>query len=108
MINMKQMMQQAQLMQERMQELQEKLKDIYVEGESGGGMVKVEMSCSGDVRSIKIDHSVVSADDTETLEDLVLAALNNTTEIKDERIKAETAAMMESLGLPADAQLPGM
>ena len=107
MINMKEMMQQAQQMQFKLQEMQEKLKDVHVEGEAGGGMVKVVMACSGEVHSIKIDPSVITPDDAETLEDLVLAALNNTTIAKEQRIKDETAAMMESMGLPPGTQLPG-
>ena len=104
MINFKEMMQQAQQMQFKLQEMQEKLKDVYVEGEAGGGMVKVEMSCAGEMRAVHIDPSVMG--DKETLEDLVLAALNNANENKEQRIKDETAAMMEGMGLPADTKLP--
>ena len=104
MINFKEMMQQAQQMQFKLQEMQEKLKDIYIEGESGGGMVKVEMSCAGEVRAVTIDPSVMS--DKETLEDLIVAALNNANENKDKRIQDETAAMMEGMGLPPDTKLP--
>ena len=106
MMNFKDMMQQAQQMQFKLQEMQEKLKDILVEGEAGAGMVKVTMACSGEVKGIEIDPSVVTPDDKETLEDLVVAALNNAYEAKERRIKEETQAMMESMGLPAGTQLP--
>ncbi len=106
MMNFKDMMQQAQQMQFKLQEMQEKLKDVDVEGEAGGGMVKVLMSCAGVVRGVEIDPSVVSADDKETLEDLITAAMNNAHENKEQHIKDETQAMMESMGLPAGTKLP--
>lgn len=106
MINFKEMMQQAQKMQFKLAEMQEKLKDITVEGQAGGGMVQVVMACSGEVKGVTIDPSVISAEDKETLEDLIVAALNAANEAKDERIKSETATMMSSMGLPPDTQLP--
>ena len=104
MINFKEMMQQAQQMQFKLQEMQEKLKDIDVDGEAGGGMVKATISCAGEVRSISVDPSVM--DDKETMEDLIVAALNNANEAKEEKIKQETADMMQGMGLPEDAKLP--
>lgn len=104
MINFKEMMQQAQQMQFKLQEMQAKFEDIEVSGESGGGMVKVVMSCDGTVKSISIDPSVM--DDKETLEDLVVAAMNNAGEAKEAKIKSETEEMVKSLGLPKDTKLP--
>lgn len=106
-MNFQKMMQQAQQMQFKLQEMQEKLGDIEIEGEAGGGMVKVRMSCKGEVISLDIDPAVISADDKETMEDLIVAAVNNANTAKDERVKAETQAMMESMGLPPGTQLPG-
>lgn len=106
MINFKDMMQRAQQMQFKLQEMQEKLKDIYVEGESGGGLVKTVIACSGDVKSITISPSVINPAERETLEDLIVAALNNAHTAKEARIKTETQGMMDKLGLPKDAKLP--
>ncbi len=106
MINFKDMMKQAQQMQHKLQEMQEKLKDVYVEGQSGGGLVKVTVSCAGVVSKIEIDPSIVKADDKETLEDLIIAAMNNANDVKDEKIKVETEGMMGAMGLPPGAQLP--
>lgn len=106
MMNFKNMMQQAQQMQFKLQEMQEKLKDIDVEGEAGGGMVKATMSCAGVIRGVEIDPSVIDPSDKETLEDLITAALNNAHETKEQRIKQETQDMMEAMGLPAGTQLP--
>jgi DNA-binding YbaB/EbfC family protein len=106
MINFKEMMQQAQQMQFKLQEMQEKLKDVYIEGQAGGGMVKVTMSCAGVVKNIEIDPSIIKADDKETLEDLITAAMNNANDVKDAKIKEETEGMMGSMGLPPGTQLP--
>ena len=101
MLNFQKMMKQAQEMQFKLQEVQEKLKEIEIEAESGGGVVKVKMMCSGKVTGLDIDASLLETD-KETLEDLVIAAINTGNEVKDERVKSETRAMMESMGLPAE------
>lgn len=103
MIDVQKMMKQAQEVQFKLQEMQEKLKDIDVEGEAGGGLVKVVMSCAGVVRSIDINPSIITADDKETMEDLVVAAINNAGENKDAKIQSETQAMMQGMGLPPEA-----
>ena len=78
--NLQQLMQQAQKMQEQLVSAQAELADTEVTGTSGGGLVTVTMTGSGDVRGVKIDPSAVDPDDVETLEDLVLAALHNAAE----------------------------
>lgn len=105
-MNFQKMMQQAQQVQFKLAEMQEKLKDIDVDGISGGGLVRVTMNCVGDVRNIVIDPSVIVADERETLEDLILAALSHASQAKDERVKQETQGMMKQLGLPEGTQLP--
>ena len=105
MIDIQKMMQQAQQVQFKLQEMQEKFKDLEVSGESGGGSVKVRMNCAGMVLSIDIDPSVMGGD-KEMAEDLVVAAVNNATEAKETRIQEETKAMMAEMGLPEDTQLP--
>lgn len=96
---MAKMMKQAQEMQNKLQEVQEKLMDIEVEGEAGAGLVKVRMNCSGKVLNIDIDQGLLEGD-KETLEDLIAAALNNVNQIKDDRIKEETQAMMQGMEMP--------
>lgn len=99
-------MQQAQKVQQRLEEIQEKIKDIDVQGESGGGMVKVVMSCSTVIRSVTIDPSLLNTQSKEMLEDLVAAAINNAVKTKDARVQEETRSMLEDLGLPEGAKLP--
>ncbi len=101
MFNMQKMMKQAQEMQYKLQEVQEKLKDIEITAEAGGGLVKVTMTCASKVTAIDIDDSLMNSD-KETLEDLLIAALNNANDVKEERIKSKTKATMEGMGLPGD------
>jgi len=107
-MNIQEMMKQAQVMQQKMQEMQGKLADMEVQGQSGGGMVKVVMTCKGDVRKIDISPEIITADDKETLEDLIMAAINTARQNADETMADETRRMMEELGLPANIDLPGM
>jgi len=104
MMNIQKMMKQAQEMQFKMQEMQEKLNDLEVTGESGGGLVKVVMSCQGNVRALDIDESIMN--DKDMAEDLIVAAINNANAAKDAKIKEETASMMSGMGLPEGTQLP--
>lgn len=104
MINFKKMMEQAQQMQFKLQEVQEKLADIEVQGEAGGGMVRAVMRCSGQVVSVKIDPSILGSSSPDMLEDLIVAALNNANAAKDARVQEETRAMMKQLGLPEDTK----
>ena len=108
-MNIQQMMKQAQLMQQRMQELQLRLADTEVSGQSGGGLVQVVMTCKGDVRKLTIAQEIVNPDDKETLEDLVMAAMNAARKNADDKLADETRKMMEEFGLPAGAAggLPG-
>jgi DNA-binding YbaB/EbfC family protein len=106
MINIQKMMQQAQQVQFKLQEMQEKFKAMTVEGEAGGGVVKVTLSCAGEMKALHIDTTLLNAGGKDMLEDLVMAAHNNANDAKEVRIKTETGKMMESMGLPKDQKLP--
>ena len=92
------LMKQAQMMQENMKKAQEQLAAVEVEGQSGGGMVKVLMTCRNDVKRVSIDASVM--DDKEMLEDLLAAAVNDAVR------KAEAMSAEKMGGLTAGMQLP--
>ncbi len=98
MFDMQKMMKQAQEMQMKMEELQEKFKDIEVEGQSGGGMVKITTNCAGSVRSVDIDESLLTADNKEMLEDLIAAAVNQANDARDARVQQESQSMMAQAG----------
>lgn len=96
------LMKQAQAMQDNLKKAQEELATIEVTGESGAGLVKVQMTCKHDVRRVTIDPSLL-ADDKDMLEDLVAAAINDAVR----RVEATTQEKMGKLsaGMP---QIPGM
>lgn len=93
-------MKQAQAMQGRMQELQTELETLEVEGQSGGGLVRVTLSAKGAMRGIVIDASLLKADEKEIVEDLVVTAH------EDARGKAERLAEEKMRSLTAGLPLP--
>ncbi|MDC9728888.1 MAG: YbaB/EbfC family nucleoid-associated protein [Methyloprofundus sp.] len=98
-------MQQAQKMQEDMQNVKKELAAMEVTGESGGGMVSILMTGSREVRKVSIDDALVG-DDKEMLEDLVAAAINDAVH-KVSKIKKEKMADVTSgMPLPPGFQMP--
>ena len=93
--NMNAMMQQAQKMQQKMQE---EIAQIRVEGSAGGGMVAVKMDGHKNVTGVKIDPEV--AGDVEMLQDMVLAACNDATKKVDDESQKKMSGMLGGLGLP--------
>lgn len=76
MLNIQGLMKQAQMMQRKMQEAQEKLAETEITGTSGNGMVNVVLNGKSEMKKISIDKSLAS-DDVEMLEDLIMVAYNN-------------------------------
>jgi len=93
--NMQNMMQQAQQMQER---VQQEIAQIRVEASAGGGMVTVEMDGQKKVLAVKIDAEV--AGDVEMLQDMVMAALNEAATKVDDEAKQKVGGMLGGMGLP--------
>ena len=96
-MNIQQMMKQAQQMQER---LQKQMNELRVEGNAGGGMVTVVVNGAKQIQSIKIDPEVVSKDDVEMLQDLIVAAVNDAQRKADEELAKQMGGMMGGLGIP--------
>ena len=96
-MNIQQMMKQAQQMQER---LQKQMAELKVEGNAGGGMVTVIVNGAKQVQSLKIDPEVVSKEDVEMLQDLILAALNDAHRKADEEMSKQMGGMMGGLKIP--------
>jgi DNA-binding YbaB/EbfC family protein len=94
------MLQQAQEMTGRMQEVQERLLNETVAGTAGGGVVRVETDGKGHLRSIKIDPSVASADDVAMLEDLIVVAVRDAQKRAGELEAREMAALTGGMNLP--------
>lgn len=102
-MNIAKMMQQAKVMQEKMQTMQDKMGNVSVEGTSGGGLVRATLTCKGQCQSISIDPSLINPSEKEILEDLVMAAVNDARAKGDAKMAEETQKMMSEMGLP-----PGM
>src|ERR1700722_9208010 len=96
-MNIQQMMKQAQQMQERMQK---EMGELKVEGNAGGGMVTVLMNGAKQVHSLTIDPEVVSKDDVEMLQDLIVAAINDAHRKADEAMSQKMGGMMGGLKIP--------
>ncbi len=98
------LLQQAQKMQENLQQAQEELANIEVTGSAGGGMVEVTMNCRHEVRRVRIDPAI--ADDIEMVEDLVSAAVNDAVNRVSNTTREKMAGMTAGISLPPGFTLP--
>ena len=96
-MNIQEMMKQAQQMQQR---LQQQMTELRVEGNAGGGMVTVVVNGAKQVQSMKIDPEVVSKEDVEMLQDLIVAAVNDAGRKVDEQIAQSMGGLMGGLKIP--------
>jgi nucleoid-associated protein EbfC len=96
-MNIQQMMKQAQQMQER---LQKQMTEMRVEASAGGGMVSVVVNGTKQIQSITIDPEVVSRDDVEMLQDLIVAALNDAYRKVDDEMQKSMGGMLGGLRIP--------
>ena len=102
MINMQGIMKQAQMMQKKMEEAQDKLAQTEVVGESGAGMVKITMSGKSVVKRVEIDKSLLVPEDVDMLEDLIVAACN------DAQSKAEKMMSEGLKNVTGGINIPGL
>ena len=96
-MNIQQMMQQAKQMQDQ---LQKQMADMRVEATAGGGMVTVVLTGTKQLQSITIDPEVVSKDDVEMLQDLILAAINDAHRKVDDQLSQQMSGLMGGLKIP--------
>ena len=106
MVNIGNMMKQAQQLQKKMAEAQSKLDEIEVEGSSGGGLVKVVSTAKGSLKKIKIDESLLKTDEKEILEDLIIAAINDAKQKGEAAAQEEMKSLTGGLPLPPGMKLP--
>jgi DNA-binding YbaB/EbfC family protein len=104
--NLSQMMKQAQEVQTRMQQMQEQLEEKEVSGASGGGMVSVTLNGKGNLRKVKIDPSLVDAEEVEMLEDLLVAAFNDAKTKVEAMVAEKMSEVTGGLQLPPGMKLP--
>ena len=93
-MNIQQMMKQAQQMQEQ---LQRQMVELRIEASAGGGMVTVVVNGAKQIQSLKIDPEVVSKDDVEMLQDLIVAAVNDAHRKADEELSRKMGGMIPGL-----------
>lgn len=98
-------MKQAQQMQASLQQAQEELANIEVNGEAGGGLVKVQMTGRHDVKRVSIDESLMQ-DDKEMLEDLLAAAVNDAVRKVEAANQEKMASVTGGMNMPPGMKLP--
>ncbi len=98
----------AETIQNQMGEAQAKLDTIEVEGNAGGGMVKVRATARGRILGVAIDDSLMNLDEKQMLEDLLAAAFNDARDRADRVSGQEMDKIQQGAGLPAGFKLPGM
>jgi nucleoid-associated protein EbfC len=101
------LLQQAQAMQQRLMEAQAEAAETVVEGESGGGAVKITVTGGMEFQSVKIDPKAVDPNDVEMLEDLVLAAIHDAVRAAQEVSQEAMSEVTGGLGMPGLPGLPG-
>ncbi len=99
------MMKQVGQMQARVQQMQEELAALEIDGQSGGGLVKVTLSGKGDLKKVSIDPSLAKADEVEILEDLIVAATADAKAKLDAQLASKMQEMTGGLPLPPGLKL---
>jgi hypothetical protein len=100
------MMKQAQAMQAKMADAQAELENLIVDGESGGGLVKLTLSAKGALQSIAVDPSLLKPEEREILEDLIVSAHAQARAKADEAVAEKMKAVTGGLQLPPGLKLP--
>lgn len=100
------LMKQAQQMQSRMQDMQAELERVEVEGQSGGGLVKVTLTAKGAMKGISVDASLLKPDEKEIVEDLILAAHEDARKKAERTMEEKMKEVTAGLPLPPGMKLP--
>lgn len=99
------MMKQVGQMQARVQQMQEELGSLEIDGQSGGGLVKIILSGKGDMKKVHIDPSLMKPEEAEILEDLIVAAAQDAKGKLDVQLQAKMQEMTGGLPLPPGLKL---
>lgn len=92
-------------MQARMQQMQDELGALEIEGQAGGGLVKVTLTGKGDMKRVQIDQSLMKPDETEIVEDLIVAATQDAKVKVDTSLQAKMQEMTGGLPMPPGLKL---
>lgn len=105
-MNIVKMMQKASQVKQQMQDMQERVKLVEIEGVAGKNLVTCRMNGRFELLSLKIDPSLINAAESEIMEDMIVVAINDA-RLKSEKLMSdETKKIMADLGLPAGTELP--
>lgn len=105
-MKMEELLKQAQMMQSKLADAQAKVESLEAEGVSGAGLVRVTLAGKGALKRVKIDPSLLKADEGEILEDLIAAAHADAKSKLDQTMSEEMAKMTAGLSLPPGFKLP--
>ncbi len=100
------LMKQAQVMQAKMQEMQAELEQLEVEGQAGGGMVRVTLSAKGQMKGLAIDDQLIKPDEKVILEDLIVVAHEDARKKAERLLEEKMKGMTAGLSLPPGMKLP--
>ena len=104
--NFNNMIKQAQDLQKKMAEAQEKVETLEAEGISGGGIVKITINGKNNVTSVNIDETAIDKNEKEILEDLIVAAFNDARDKIERKIADEMSSLTGGIKLPPGKKLP--
>lgn len=104
--NFNNMIKQAQDLQKKMAEAQEKVETLEAEGISGGGIVKITINGKNNVTSVSIDETAIDKNEKEILEDLIVAAFNDARDKIQRKIADEMSSLTGGIKLPPGMKLP--
>ena len=100
------MMKKAQEMQAKMQQMQAELGNLVVDGQSGGGLVKVSLSGRGELKGLKVDPSLLKPEEAEIMEDLIIAAHADAKDKAETEMNRRMQEVTAGLPLPPGMKLP--
>jgi DNA-binding YbaB/EbfC family protein len=100
------MMKQAKELQDRMQRLQDEVAALTIEGTAGGGLVRVTVNGKSEMKTVKIDPSLLKPDEVEIVEDLIVAAINEARAKAEAKLAEKMRELTGGLALPPGMKLP--
>jgi len=106
MVNIASMMKQAQAMQKKMLEAQEKLAQQEYVGSSGGGAIKITVNGQGKMLKIEISKELINPEEVEILEDLIIAAFADAKKKQEDESESNLSGLMGGMNLPAGFKFP--
>ena len=106
MANFAQMMQKAGKFKQEMEKMQQRVNAMDIPGAAGNGLVTCVVSGKHELKKLKVDPSLIKADEADVMEDMIIAAINDARNKAEKVMADETSKLMAEMGLPANMGLP--